>query len=90
MQVAVKAGGIPGDRIEVSSVRGDFQVIWMGDDPVASGAVLDIEVEIPGLVVALCREDLNEAISIGSRGWWLCSGVPDGDLEESSGDHYDY
>lgn len=52
-QVAVKAGGIQGDRIKVSSARGDFQATWMGTDPVASGAVLDIEVEMPGSVVVL-------------------------------------
>ncbi len=68
MQVAVKAGGIQGDRIEVSSVRGDFQAIWMGDVPVASGAVLDMEVEVPGSVVALWETDSNEAISIESVG----------------------
>ncbi|WP_433612493.1 hypothetical protein [Prescottella agglutinans] len=68
MQVAVKAGGIQGDRIEVSSVRGDFQAIWMGDVPVASGAVLDMEVEVPGSVVALWKTDPNEATSIESVG----------------------
>jgi hypothetical protein len=66
MQVAVKTGGIHGGRIEISSVRGDFEAIWMGDDPVASGLVLDVELELPDLVVARYHTDPNDAISIES------------------------
>lgn len=85
--VAVKAGGIQGDRIEVSSVRGDFQAISIESVGGQTSIVCEAVATTADGVLIL---DLHPGIVMVELGRWLCSGVPDGDPEESSGDHYDY